>query len=524
MSVCTNIRVAAIDGHTNISPPTQHLCISSRPKIKSLFVGKNVANELSSSTKIQHVELTATSSDGSTTRQKDVVSLDISPQSDHKKGPTQPKVNFLHHIIAIKQDEVFCFVCNHFAVKDNVCEDILLRGYSDWKHISNIATKHENSKVHKLSLAKFQGWLQTKQSGPVTVQINDQVTRTSLIREVLFCTRQNIGLWGHRDSLDKVNYKYSEGCAEAQHFNNMGNFQELINLLCLENKSFSSKLNIMPQNAKYTSNIIQNYMMQAATSVIAQDIVREIKSESTVYSLNVDEARDEWLTEQISICVRYLHNSEIKEGFLGFMELDQLNAHALANRINFFLNSVGLDLTNCVSQPFDGASVTSGALNGVQALIRHLTNNYCTYVHGHAHRLNLILVDISKSVYFVGEIIGLLEAIYAFQYSSILRYNVFMKSQVSCGLNKLNVPQHSDTRARRRKKFDKLYNEAMKIAESCNILTPSPSVMSKSTDFIVSSSSRKQTINVRLADYFVTESVGKGKVCTCTQDGITDKC
>ncbi|KAJ8866723.1 hypothetical protein PR048_032584 [Dryococelus australis] len=59
----------------------------------------------------------------------------------------------------------------------------------------------------------------------------------------------------------------------------------------------------------------------------------------------VDKGRNEGLTEQMSICVQYLHSSEIKEQFLGFMELDQLNAHALANTINCFLNSVGLDLT-----------------------------------------------------------------------------------------------------------------------------------------------------------------------------------
>ncbi|KAJ8891784.1 hypothetical protein PR048_004337 [Dryococelus australis] len=148
---------------------------------------------------------------------------------------------------------------------------------------------HKNSVCYKFGwsyymterCAKYQGWLQTKQSGSVTAKINDQVTRTimenremlkSLIGGVIFCARQNIGLWGHRDSLDKGNYRYSEGCgdetAESQHFNNIGNFRELINLLCLENKFFSSKLNNMPQNAKCTSNIIQNDMLQAVSSLI----------------------------------------------------------------------------------------------------------------------------------------------------------------------------------------------------------------------------------------------------------------
>ncbi|KAJ8887844.1 hypothetical protein PR048_014062 [Dryococelus australis] len=467
---------------------------------------KNGADELIPCTKIQRVELPATSSDGPTTRQKHVVSLDISPESDGKRRLTQPKVNFPRHIIAgkqrsfqsswydtfswleysVKEDAVFCFVCRHFAVKGIVCEDALLHGYSDWKHIGNMASKHENSNVHKLSLA---------------------VPRMGCGEEV----------------------------AESQHFNNIGNFPELIKLLCLENKYFSSKLNNMPQNAKYTSNIIQNDILQATSSVITQYIVREIKSGSTVYSLIVDEARDEGLTEQMSICVRCLNNSEIKERFLGFMELDQLNAHTLANTINCFMNSVGLDLTNCVSQSFDGASVMSGALNGVQALIRHMATNPCPFT------------------------IGLLEAIYAFQSSSTLRHNVFMKSQTSSGLDKSNVPRHSDTRWVSKYKgihFFHLYlNFVVKALEECSIsaekkeaaeakekkkvhvyeqnksftnciMRPckSPKTSFGNRQISTSSSSRKQTINVRLADYFVTESVGKGNVNTCTQDDITDKC
>ncbi|KAJ8898292.1 hypothetical protein PR048_003652 [Dryococelus australis] len=297
---------------------------------------------LSPCTKIQHVEMPATSSDGPTTRQTDVT-VKVVPRT--QKLTWYNKFSWLKY--SVKQDAVFCYVCSHFAVKDNVCEDVLLHGYSDWEHIGNMATKHENSKVHKLSLAKYQGWLQTKESVPVTAKINDQVTRPiienretlmCLIRRAIFCARQNIG-----------NCRYNEGCGEetveSQHFNNIGNFQELINLLCLENKSFNSKLNNVCQNAKYTSNLIQNDMLQAASSVITQDIVREIKLGSTVYSFIVDEAHNERLAEQMSICVQYLRNSEIKKQFLGFMELDQLNIRALVNIVNCVLNSVGLELT-----------------------------------------------------------------------------------------------------------------------------------------------------------------------------------
>ncbi|KAJ8891783.1 hypothetical protein PR048_004336 [Dryococelus australis] len=45
-----------------------------------------------------------------------------------------------------------------------------------------------------------------------------------------------------------------------------------------------------------------------------------------------------------------------------------------------------LDLTNCVSQSFDGASVMSGALNRVQALMRHMANNLSLHWRNGLHQ------------------------------------------------------------------------------------------------------------------------------------------
>jgi len=50
-----------------------------------------------------------------------------------------------------------------------------------------------------------------------------------------------------------------------------------------------------------------------------------------------------------------------KEIFLGFIELNELNAQALCNGLILFLNNTGLDIGKCVSLSYyDGASVMSG--------------------------------------------------------------------------------------------------------------------------------------------------------------------
>lgn len=62
----------------------------------------------------------------------------------------------------------------------------------------------------------------------------------------------------------------------------------------------------------------------------------------------------------------------------------------------------------------------SGRVGGVQIKIREVSKNPCP--HCYAHKLNLVLVDVAKNVKKVGDIIGLLEAIYAFQSYSVLRH------------------------------------------------------------------------------------------------------
>ncbi|XP_025420897.1 uncharacterized protein LOC112691000 [Sipha flava] len=230
---------------------------------------------------------------------------------------------------------------------------------------------------------------------------------------------QDIGLRGHNNVIEYSN----EDEHDLETTKNQGNFKELLDILCLENEKFNINLKSLPKKAKYTSNKIQNDILFASSDVILQTIIREVNEGSSVYSLIVDEA----------------------QRFLGFVQVEELDALGLTNSTIEFLNSVGLDITKCISQSYDGASVMSGSTNGVQVKIRELSKNKCPYIHCYAHRLNLVLVDVAKSVEIVDNTIGSLETIYAFQSSSTLRYKIFSDVQKDCEII-LKVPQHSDTR------------------------------------------------------------------------------
>jgi len=245
--------------------------------------------------------------------------------------------------------------------------------------------KHNEANSHKTSFAKYQGFVTSKSVGAVTLQINSHVEENitknreilkSIIRSILYCARQDIGLRGHYN----VNTSLNKDLENTEQTKNQGNLKELVDLLCLENENFDKDLKSLPKNAKYTSNIVENNILLASFNIITQTIVKEFNEVSSVYSLIVDEARDASTLEQMSICIRYVHKSIIKERFLGFAQVLKLDAQGLTHCIIEFLNAVGLDIEKCISKSYDGASVMSGSTNGVQIKIRELSKNKCPYI------------------------------------------------------------------------------------------------------------------------------------------------
>jgi hypothetical protein len=382
----------------------------------------------------------------------------------HIDGPTQPVLlsykkttvaskarSFASHWYSryptieysVSRDAVFCFVCRHFPPKsENADHQFVQTGCRNWKKLGDKLQKHVEAGSHLEAVAQWSAAKDADATGTVLNKVNShhkqnvvrnrQVVAT-LIRAVLFCARQCIALRGHRESGDKDNV-------------NRGNFVELCNLLETENPELASKLRAMPANASYMSNTAQDDFLQAAATVLRQQIIQEV-SEAEMFALIVDEARDNSCTEQMSLCIRYVLDTTgvIVERFLGFMPLEQLSAESLTGTITQFLAGVGLSIKQCIAQSYDGASVMSGVKNGVQKLIRDATDNPCPYVHCHAHRLNLVLADVAKRVDIVANTVGLLEAIYTFQSVSTIRHRVFIQSQKD-EVNLLSIPQQSDTR------------------------------------------------------------------------------
>uniref|UniRef100_H2ZSF8 DUF4371 domain-containing protein n=1 Tax=Latimeria chalumnae TaxID=7897 RepID=H2ZSF8_LATCH len=201
------------------------------------------------------------------------------------------------------------------------------------------------------------------------------------------------------------------------------------------------------RNTKYTSKTIQSEILEAAASCIS-DVIKEEVSRACKFALMADEAKDISNIKQLSVCVCYvdIDSGKVKESFLCFVAMQKYGAVSIAQTILDEINKAGLSIKNCIAQCYDGASIMSGTMNGVQTVIREASQNPCPYIHCMAHRLNLVVVDIARGIPQINKMFRLMEKVHSFFSISAKHYDVFMRIQELHGLRKQETPALNDTR------------------------------------------------------------------------------
>lgn len=143
----------------------------------------------------------------------------------------------------------------------NIESVFVVQGHSNWKRTKEKLKKHSLSDVHKICMSRWLAFKATEVHGTVADQLSTGRERTiqenrkllkSIANVVILCARQTIALRGHCESI-------SSG--------NKGNFLEILQVVASENPSLQEQLESCPRNAKYTSNIIQNDLLHAASDV-----------------------------------------------------------------------------------------------------------------------------------------------------------------------------------------------------------------------------------------------------------------
>lgn len=146
----------------------------------------------------------------------------------------------------------------------------------------------------------------------------------------------------------------------------------------------------------------------------------------------------------MTICVRYTHNMEIHERFLGFVDCsEKADAEAIHCHIKTFLDEHGLSKLPVVAQCYDGAAVMAGKVNGVQQRIRQ-DHPSAIYIHCMAHKLNLVLIEACKVNQTATGFFAIMEALYKF-FGQPGTHHAFLQMQKQLGI-KADLSALSDTR------------------------------------------------------------------------------
>ncbi|XP_046863321.1 uncharacterized protein LOC124457074 [Xenia sp. Carnegie-2017] len=144
------------------------------------------------------------------------------------------------------------------------------------------------------------------------------------------------------------------------------------------------------------SNRIQNDLIVAVKDVMLKAIKDEVMR-SPFVAISLDETSDVKTLSQLTTIVRYVHpNGKAVEHFLGFTDVSKdRTAARLKQEVGKTLNEYGCG-EKLIAQTYDGASVMSGELSGLQTRVRE-DYPHALFIHCCGHALNLVIVQAVSS-------------------------------------------------------------------------------------------------------------------------------
>ena len=293
---------------------------------------------------------------------------------------------------SVQKDATFCFACRHFSMGDcsRAEETFTKSGCRDWKHATGkggILQKHAKCSTHLYAMCAWQVYIVHKENGTsiansLNLLRNEQIRHyhVTITEVILLCACLEIGLQGHDESSKSLN---------------KGNFREMFQSIVADHDIIiKERLENGPQNATYLSPEIQNLLL----NIMGNMVRKTVTEKAGHFSVLADESKDASKKEQLAIVLRSVdEEGVIHERFLTFVEAVSLTAESLTSYLLSVLAEYQLDPTLMVSQGYDGASVMSGNISGVQQRMKEVVP-YAVYIHCYAHTLNLALVDCVKRV------------------------------------------------------------------------------------------------------------------------------
>lgn len=315
----------------------------------------------------------------------------------------------------------FCLFCVLFPPKvvRGVQGSLIVRPFTKYKDIHIYCKAHVDSQWHRESCASANSFGNVKTNVQVAMQtghekiIEDNINALKpIVNTIIFCGTHDLPLRG-KEKDDGV-------------------FQDLLRLKIKSGDEILRKhLEKGQKNAQYTSPKIQNEILNICGVLIREKLVDNVKAASA-FSILADESADISGKEQLAIGLRYYDQREknVKEEFMGFVELEKMDAETIAAEINGFINTLNIDANKCVGQGYDGCATMAGKDGGVQKILRE-TYKKGLYFHCACHRLNLVVNDLNN-VSEIRNCIGTVKDTINFFRESVLRQKYAPKIPLLC--------------------------------------------------------------------------------------------
>ena len=129
--------------------------------------------------------------------------------------------------------------------------------------------------------------------------------------------------------------------------------------------------------------------------IIVRKLSKNIR-DSACYTIMADECTDTSNKEQFTVCIRWVDDElDDHEDFLGLYQVDSIDSNCLVQAIKDTLLRMGLSLSNCRGQCYDGAANMSGSKTGVATKLLS-EEKRAVYSHCYGHALNLAVADTIK--------------------------------------------------------------------------------------------------------------------------------
>lgn len=252
------------------------------------------------------------------------------------------------------------------------------------------------------------------------IEENKHILR-KVVLAVEFLAKQALPFRGNHD--DKVDFSVENI--------NRGNFIATLQLLAKGDSILQKHLLSAKRNAKYTSKTIQNQVIHVYAGKIRERLTKELGANRLPFTIIADETTDSYSNQEIlSLCLRYVDLSSsqephIRECLISFVYIERANALGISRKILEALShpSISLDPSRIRGQAYDGASVMSGEVGGVQAKIKEISP-LAIYTHCYSHCLNLSIAA-SCQVQEVRNLICLINESYLFLSNSPKRQRLY---------------------------------------------------------------------------------------------------